>query len=585
MNTPTPPDKKVVHLPETLTVKHFSELLDMPVTAVITELMRNKIMAAINDEIDFDTAAIIAEDLGFETAKDLTASGEDITLETLLEICQEEKKSGKNLQERPPIVTILGHVDHGKTTLLDTIRKANVAAGEVGGITQHISAYQVKKRGKQITFIDTPGHEAFSAMRERGVSLADIAILVVAADDGVRPQTEEVIAYLKEKNIPAIVAITKIDKPETNIPRVKQELSEREILIEEWGGKYMCVEVSGKSGKGVDNLLESILLLAEVEECKADMKRDGLGVVLESHLDPQRGPLATVLVKTGIFKVGQDIVAGKVAGRIRRMENWMGQTTETASPSMPVTVFGLAKTPQSNDVVRVSIERSGKRALAAGKASVKSVSDNDERKRFKIVVKADTQGSLEAVTQILDTYKSDEVALQYVETGVGNITESDVKHAESADTVVYGFNVEATSVSKRMAGEAGIEIKTYKIIYELVEDVKKRMEEMLEPEVIREDLGILEVLALFKTGKTDMIVGGKVASGLIRQGSFLEVQRGENIIGRGTLSILQKDKVPVDEVPAGNECGLTFEGETKIKEGDKLLCFTEETKKKTIETA
>lgn len=252
---------------------------------------------------------------------------------------------------------------------------------------------------------------------------------------------------------------------------------------------------------------------------------------------------------------------------------------------MPVTVFGLAKTPQSNDVVRVSIERSGKRALAAGKASVKSVSDNDERKRFKIVVKADTQGSLEAVTQILDTYKSDEVALQYVETGVGNITESDVKHAESADTVVYGFNVEATSVSKRMAGEAGIEIKTYKIIYELVEDVKKRMEEMLEPEVIREDLGILEVLALFKTGKTDMIVGGKVASGLIRQGSFLEVQRGENIIGRGTLSILQKDKVPVDEVPAGNECGLTFEGETKIKEGDKLLCFTEETKKKTIETA
>lgn len=323
MNTPTPPDKKVVHLPETLTVKHFSELLDMPVTAVITELMRNKIMAAINDEIDFDTAAIIAEDLGFETAKDLTASGEDITLETLLEICQEEKKSGKNLQERPPIVTILGHVDHGKTTLLDTIRKANVAAGEVGGITQHISAYQVKKRGKQITFIDTPGHEAFSAMRERGVSLADIAILVVAADDGVRPQTEEVIAYLKEKNIPAIVAITKIDKPETNIPRVKQELSEREILIEEWGGKYMCVEVSGKSGKGVDNLLESILLLAEVEECKADMKRDGLGVVLESHLDPQRGPLATVLVKTGIFKVGQDIVAGKVAGRIRRMENWM----------------------------------------------------------------------------------------------------------------------------------------------------------------------------------------------------------------------------------------------------------------------
>lgn len=581
-----PEAKDTVSLPETLTVKRFSELLGVSVTSIITELMKNKIMAAINDEIDFDTASIIAGELDFEVEKDLSVSGKEITLESLIKICQEEKRSGKNLRKRPPVVTILGHVDHGKTTLLDTIRKANVAAEETGGITQHISAYQVKKRGEYITFIDTPGHEAFSSMRERGISLADIAILVVAADDGVRPQTEEVIAYLKEKKIPAIVAITKIDKPETNIARVKQELSEREILIEEWGGKFMCVEVSGKTGKGIDSLLESILLLAEVEECTADSKRDGLGVVLEAHLDPQRGSLATVLIKTGVFKIGQDIIAGKTKGRIRRMENWMGQPIEIASPSTPITLFGLTDAPQSNDVVHVSLEKFGKKSLSTNKTHVKSIAnENDTRKRLNIIIKADTQGSLEAVEQILDTYTSDEVVLQYVSTGIGSITESDIKLSESSDTVVYGFNVEATSVAKRMAEEAKIEIRTFKIIYELVEDVKKRMEDMLEMEVVREDLGVLETLAIFKTGKTDMIIGGKVASGLIRQGAFLEIKRGENIIGRGTLASLQKDKVPVNEVKATDECGLTFEGDTKIKIGDELVCFTEETKKKTIETS
>lgn len=575
-----------VKLPEILTVKRFAEILHLPVSVVITELMKNKIMASINDEIDYETASIIAQDLGFETEKDLAvAQGETLTLEKLIDICAEEKTSGKNLQSRPPVVTILGHVDHGKTTLLDTIRKTSVASGEVGGITQHISAYQVKKRGQLITFIDTPGHEAFSAMRERGVTLADIAILVVSADDGVRPQTEEVITYLKEKKLPVIVAITKIDKPEINVPRVKQELAERDILIEEWGGKFLCVEVSAKTGKGMDDLLENILLITEVEEFKADAKRDGLGIVLESHLDPKRGPIATVLVKTGTFKVGQDILAGNVSGRIRRIEDWMGRMISQGSPSTPIILSGLETPPGANDVVQVmDAETRARLALSGGDRTIKTLSAEDDRKKLNIILKADTQGSLEAVEQILNTYYSDEVAISFVGTGVGNITESDIKRAETAETIIYGFTVEATSVAKRMAEERGVTIKTFKIIYELVEDVKKKMESMLSPETIREDLGALEVLAIFKTGKTDMIVGGRVTKGHIGNKTLLEVSRGENIVGRGALSNLQQNKVNVNEVKKGEECGITFEGETKIKVGDTLLCFTEELKQKSIET-
>lgn len=575
-----------VKLPETLTVKRFSEILKLSISTIITELMKNKIMASINDEIDYETASIIAQDLGFETEKDLSIeNNESLSLEKLIEICAQEKESGKNLQTRPPVVTILGHVDHGKTTLLDTIRKTSVASGEVGGITQHISAYQVKKRGQLITFIDTPGHEAFSAMRERGVTLADIAILVVAADDGVRPQTEEVIRYLKEKKLPVIVAITKIDKPEINIQRVKQELAEHNILIEEWGGKFLCVEVSARTGKGMEDLLENILLITEVEGFRADSRRDGLGIVLESHLDPQRGSLATVLVKTGMFKVGQDILAGHISGRIRRIEDWTGKVLTQGSPATPIILSGLNDVPNANDVVQVMDSQSKARILSGNKErNIKSISTEDTRKKLTLILKADTQGSLEAVEQILNTYYSDEVVLSFIETGVGNITESDIKYAESSDTIVYGFTVEATSVAKRMAEEKNVTIKTFKIIYELVEDVKNRMEAMLSPETIREDLGTLKVLALFKTGKKDMIVGGRVLSGHITNKTFIEIQRGENIIGRGSLANLQQNKVDVNEVKKDEECGITFYGETKIKVDDILLCFTEELKKKAIET-
>ena len=585
---------KVVKIPSSVSVKKFAEILNLPVARIIMELMKNKIIATINEEIDFDTGSIIAQDLGFKTEEDLELEGEaTLTLERLLEICAQEKTSGKKLEARAPVVTILGHVDHGKTTLLDTIRKAAVVASEAGGITQAISAYQVKKRGKLITFIDTPGHEAFSGMRQRGVSIADIAILVVAADDGVRPQTKEVISYLKERKLPVIVAINKIDKPDANAQRVKQELAEHDILIEEWGGQTIACEISAKQNIGIDKLLESIVLVAEVEDFQADTKRDGLAIVVEAHLDPQKGPVAVALVKTGTLKVGQDIIAGGTYGRIRKMEDQSGKNLDAAGPSTPVILYGLNVAPNTNDVVQVvsgkaAARLKSKEALlgqtAGPKAkSLKDVSGTEEGiKKLNIILKADVQGSLEAIETILATIQSDEVALQEIVSAVGSITESDVKLAETASALVLGFNVEPTSVAKRLAEGSGVEILTFNIIYKLVEAVKERLSALLPPETIRTDHGRLSVLAIFKTGKHDMIVGGRVSEGKLVKGTQLEVKRGDEIIGTGKLTILQQNKKVTDEVGQGNECGLTFDGSTRIQVGDTLICFQEEEKRRTL---
>lgn len=589
MSDSTPAPNKVIKLPSSVSVKKFAELLGIPVSAIITELMKNKILATINEEIDFDTASIIAQDLGFETEEDLeSAGGDTLTLERLLEICAQEKASGKTLEKRPAIVTILGHVDHGKTTLLDTIRKTNVAGKEAGGITQAISSYQVKKRGELITFIDTPGHEAFSAMRERGVALADIAILVVAADDGVRPQTEEVITYIKEHQIPTIVAINKIDKDEANIPRVRQELADRGILIEEWGGEYPAVEVSAKRNKNIDKLLEHILLVAEVHDFRSDAKRDGLAVVLEAHIHPQKGPVAVGLVKTGTLKSGQDITAGSAYGRIRRMEDFAGKNIESASPATPVQIYGLGAAPNTNDVIQVVGSRvaarlkSRERMLGSvGKKNLQTI-DDESKKKLAIVVKADVHGSIEALEQIFSTIQSDEVALDIVSQGIGNITESDVKIAESTGAEIVGFNVAPTPVASRMAETAKVPVQSFAIIYKLVEYVKERLASLLPPEIIRTDLGSLAVLAVFKTGKHDMIVGGRVNDGKMMKGSEIEVKRDGEIVGTGRLANLQQSKKDTDEVGSGNECGLTFDGTTKIRVGDTLLSFKVEEKRRTL---
>lgn len=589
-------EKKKVKIPNPVMVKKFAEILELSVSDVITELMKNGIMATINEEVDFETASIIAEDLGFDVEEDLEIhEGEALTLERLLDICRKEQALDEKLPERAPVVTILGHVDHGKTTLLDAIRKGNVASHEAGGITQHMTAYQVKKRGKTITFIDTPGHEAFSAMRERGVSIADVAILVVAADDGVRPQTKEVIRYLKEKKIPTIVAINKIDKPEANLQRVKQELSEHDIVIEEWGGEVVSNEISAKNNIGIDDLLDSVLLVSEVLELKANNKSDGLGVVLESHLDPNKGPVSTVLIKTGMLKVGHDVLVGNTFGRIKRMENYAGEQVDSAGPSSPVVIMGIQKTPEVNDIIQVAkketiakIKSKGSTGVISGMNKIKGKKDlyknidEGKIKKLDIIMKADVPGSLEAIDQILSTIKSKEVAWEYINTGVGNITESDVKLAESSNAIVYGFNVNATTVAKRMAEKVEVEIKSFDVIYELVEDVKNRMADLLPPEIIRTDLGRLKVLAIFKNGKTDMIVGGRVIEGTAVNKSLVEIKRDKEIIGKGEISNLQQNKKPAEKVKSGNECGITFQGKTKIEEGDILIFYKEEEKRKKL---
>jgi translation initiation factor IF-2 len=586
MNTPAP---QSIALPETVTVKRLAELLHVPVASVITELMKNKILATINEEIDFDTASIIAGELGFQTTADTSEKAGTLSLEDLATIVAEEKRaSDRTLSPRAPIVTILGHVDHGKTTLLDTIRKANVAAGEAGGITQKISAYQVKKHGKLITFIDTPGHEAFSGMRERGVSIADIAILVVAADDGVRPQTKEVIQFIQEKKLPVIVAINKIDKPDARPDRVKQELAEHGILFEGWGGDVICTEVSAKNNLNIDALLDALLLLSEVEDFRADEKRDGLAVVLESHLDPQKGPVATVLVKTGTLRVGQDIVAGKAFGRVRRIEDFSGKSRETAGPSLPATLYGFNDVPQVNDVVQVvsgkAFARLKSQEALLKEGEVKKVirKENEDVKLLPIVLKADVQGSLEAIGQILGAIEHPEVALDIVAQGVGSITESDVKLAETSRARIYGFNAQPTSVAKRIAETSEVPIQSFNIIYKLVEAVKRDLAALLPPERIRTDYGRLSVLAVFKSGKRDMILGGRVAEGKIVRGSLLEVKRDGEIIGEGKMGNLQRNKENATEVGQGNECGLVFEGTTKIQTGDILVSYSVEERSRQI---
>ena len=577
---------KTIELPINVPIKLFAEKLGLPVSAIITELMKNGILATINEQIDYETAAIIAQDLGFDATPEKTDDSTTITLERLLEISREEKEKGEKFPLRAPIVTILGHVDHGKTTLLDTIRKTNVAAKESGGITQHISAYQVRKKGQLITFVDTPGHEAFSAMRERGVSIADIAILVVAADDGVRPQTKEVIQYLLEKKIPTIVAINKIDKPEANLERVKKELADNGILIENWGGQVLCSEISAKQNLGIDKLLDNILLINEVENFRADSNRSALGVVLEAHLDPQKGPVATVLIKTGTLKEGMDIMAGGAYGRARRIEDFTGKKIKEAGPSTPIQIIGFHTAPNTNDILQVASNQIAARSASSNLRSNLRVGvnkiDSDDKKRLDVILKSDVQGSLEAIQQILGEIKSDEVMINYISLGIGNVTETDVLLAQNASAVIFSFNVETTPVAKRLAEMNQVEIKNYKIIYELVEDIKKRLIAMLPPEIERVEFGTLKVLAIFKTGKKDMIVGGQVTDGKIVNNSLLEAKRNDDIIGHGQLQNLQQNKVNVNEVTFGHECGITFDGATKIKVGDTLVSYQETVKQKTL---
>lgn len=580
-----------IKLPETITVKEFAQRLEKSVAETIKILMDNGFLATINEELDFDTAAIIAEDLGFEVKKEAASKKESASDdEELRKVMAELKKiPKKKLKPRPPIVTILGHVDHGKTTLLDTIRRTKVAEGESGGITQHITAYQVKAKNKTITFVDTPGHEAFQKMRARGAGIADVAIIIVAADDGVKPQTKEVLDNVKQSSLPFVICLNKIDKPEANPDKVKGQLAEEGVLVEGWGGNVPIVAISAKQNKNIDELLETVLLVADIEDFRADFSAPGIGLVLESHMDKKRGPVSTVIVKNGSLKKGDSVAAGRAFGKIRLLEDFQGKEIPVATPSMPITVLGLNRMPSAGRVVKsAALDKSllkqqkkfWSKEKAVGRTSalkrIEQSLETEKYKKLNVIVKADTRGSLEALEQILGNLVVEDVVVKIIQAGVGQINESDVLMAKISQGLLYGFRVNSSVTAKETAEKESIKPRFFDVIYHLVEDLQQEMQKIITVQEVREDHGKLKVLAVFRTEKHDMIVGGRVTKGKLSKGDKLEVMRGEESIGQGKLSQMKKGKDEVNDCAEGEECGITFSAEgtlPKIQIGDEIFSY------------
>ena len=485
----------------------------------------------------------------------------------------------KSLITRPPVVVVMGHVDSGKTSILDVIRKTNVAGGESGGITQHIGAYQVEKNGKKITFLDTPGHEAFSQMRSRGAKIADIAILVVDACQGVQPQTKEAISHIKKADIHLIVAINKIDRPEANPEKVKGELKKEDVLVESLGGKIPSINVSTKTGQGIEEVLEMILLIAEMENFKTDTQKPAKGVIIESYLDPQRGPIATLLLQEGTIKVGDIIGTSSVFGKIKGLENFQGKMIEETLPSDPVIVMGFESMPGIGEIfgIFLDVESAQNNLKILERKQIGLPPEiSSEQKILNLILKTDVVGSIEAIEGILKELPQEKVILRILKSEAGEINESDIKLATVNRAIILGFRVKSKPVVKNVAEKEKIRILNFEIIYDLVEGVRKFMEMIVASEVIRKDLGKVKILANFLTDKNRQIIGGKVTEGEAKRGTLIEVIREEEIVGRGRLINLQKNKKDVERAIKGEECGMLFEGDVKIQEGDILAFYTEE---------
>ena len=587
----------VVDLPSIVKVQDLAGLLQLPIGDVLSTLLKNGVLANLNDDLDYETAAIISEELGYTTQENVQKLEKDsLTAKKLDEILKKEDPSLQ--KDRPPVVTILGHVDHGKTSLLDAIRSANVASGEAGGITQAISSYQVDHKGRAITFIDTPGHETFDFMRQRGAALADIVILVVAADDGVKPQTKDAAEYAKKAGIPIVVALNKVDREAANIEKTKKELSDIDLAPEDWGGKTTMVEVSALKKTGIDELLEMVLLTADLNPPKGNPSRPALGTVVESRLDKHLGPLAAVLIHTGTLNQGDDIVAGDVTGRVRRMQDYRGKDIHVAHPSDPVTIIGLNGVPRSGDILQVVEERAEATEKAAQRRAplkhLAKVDDSDDRQVLAIVIKTDSQGSLEAIEQTITAMVPKDVRLSIIRSEVGNISDSDVLTARAADAIIYGFNVKVAGMSQKLADKENVEIKLFDVIYRLSEDVRERIDERLPTEIVRTDLGRVKVLKVFFSTAKRKVVGGEVAEGIVEPASKMIIWRKEkdkrgNIqkepenIGHGEIIELQREKQVVQKAEQGDQVGFTIEGKGKIKEGDVLEVYKEEQVRKEIE--
>lgn len=590
---------KVVPLPNILTVREFADKLALPLNIVIAELMKAGILASVNERIDFDTASILAEDLGYKIVtedKETEVTEESgMSADELKERLSREDEA--NLKERPPVVVVMGHVDHGKTQLLDTIRATNVAKGEAGGITQHIGAYQVEKKGRLITFIDTPGHEAFTVMRSRGARVADVAILVVALDDGVQPQTIEVINIIKAAKLPFVVALNKADKPDADIQKVKTQLSDHGFVPEDWGGSTVMTTVSAKTGQGIEELLDTILLVVDMdkEKIRANPDQRAIGTVIESHVDPGEGVVATLLVQTGTLRRNDVLAVGGTGfGRVRAMKDWNGETIDEAPPGMPVKILGFKTATRVGDIVEVPEDAKSlkkvKKAYGRDKpgVAVQQVAkgedeESEERKILPVILKADVLGSLEAITGTLEKMRTSDVAVSVVSKGLGNVTESDVMQAEATGGVIMGFNVRPTKEADVLAKDKNVDSGYYKVIYELFDEVTRRLQDLLPVEVIRTELGKLEVLATFQTDKRGRVIGGRVTEGKLVKGAKIVVYRGGEPVDEGEILGLQTGKTDTDEVKSGTECGMKVSTKHAIEVGDVIDVFTIERKERVLE--
>jgi translation initiation factor IF-2 len=584
----SPPKAPVLDIPRSIGVRQLADLLQVDSIQVIKQLMRNGIMANINQVIDYDTAASITASFGYEThlkpLKDQQMAG---AAEESKKLKRLYGKEAENLQPRPPVVTVMGHVNHGKTKLLDAIRQTNVVDSEAGGITQHIGAYQATVNDQKITFLDTPGHEAFTAMRAHGANITDVTILVVAADDGVMPQTVEAINHARAAEVPIVVAINKIDKNNANAELVKQQLADAGLIIEEWGGNTLCVQISAKEKIGISELLESVLLVAEMEELKASPDQPAAGVVIEAEMDKTRGPLATVLIQTGTLKLGDTVVVGDTWGRIRAMFNDVGKRIKKAEPATPAEILGLNIVPQVGDTLTAvaderkaqmliekhKAEREGKSPLATKSINLNNLYDHISAGRVKelnVILKTDVQGSIEPISSSLERLGTEEVQVRIIHSGTGNITESDVMLASASHGLIIGFNVSAEENARLVASNQRIDIRYYNVIYNLIDDVDKALKGMLEPTYAEVIDGRAEVRAVFPAGKGAKAAGVYITDGKILRNASVRVRRGDEIVSDATVSSLKRFKDDVKEVAAGYECGVGTKDFNDFKVGDIL---------------
>ncbi|HET7726931.1 MAG TPA: translation initiation factor IF-2 [Candidatus Limnocylindrales bacterium] len=600
VQTIDPAERGAIELPSTITVKDLAALLGVNVADIIRELIKSGIFATINQLIDRDTASLVAGELGYAIAEPTTQAGaeeadeegEGAPAAAAKEVLFEEDAA--NLVPRAPIVTVMGHVDHGKTSLLDAIRSTAVAAGERGGIPQHIGASEVQHGDKRIVFLDTPGHEAFTAMRARGAKVTDIAIVVVAADDGVMPQTLEAISHAKAAKVPIIIALNKIDKPDSNADRVKTELTEAGVVIEEYGGDTPMVPVSAKTGQGIGDLLEMITLVADLQELKADPKRDAVGTVIEAQLDKFRGPVATTVVQTGTLRVGDIVTVGNTWGKVKALESASGKRVPKAGPASAVVILGLNEVPEAGDILRVVADEKTARAVVEQRRAAQAEQDGGgggratledlyrqiqagQSKELRIVLKADVSGSLGAITHALQQLETDEVKINVLLEGAGDITDNDILLASASNAIVVGFNTKITDTARRAAEAEGVDVRMYDIIYKLTDDVQAALAGMLEPEVVEVVEGRAEVRQIFRVGKSTVIAGSYVTDGRIVRGGGARVWRGGKVITTDRIDSLRRFRDDVREVAANFECGIGLAGFNDLVEGDIIECFTQQT--------